>query len=453
MNAANQSGVRLFGDLRKDGDDRSDFQRDRDLILYSSALQRLASTTQVASAESGHVFHNRLTHTLQVAQAGRRLAEKLIIRQPELAEHHAIDPDVVEAACLAHDIGHPPFGHLAEEELNRLVDEAAGGFEGNAQSFRIVTALALRSEEYSGLNLTHRTLQAILKYPWTFSCRPEEKKKKWGAYDTELKAFEFAIGHTGGGPVARSAEAELMDWADDLTYAIHDAEDFYRAGLIPLHMLKPLPKASGTFPFGRERETFLQYVWERRSRIEDLQEATQEKLEEILDELLFMFRLSGPYLGYRQDRANLRVFTSYMVSRYINGLHLADQTKDCPVHVDSELKKEVALLKQLTWFYVIEAPGLAVQQYAQRNVVRYLFEVFLGECKKFIKDCKQNQPCSSPLIPPYYIERLKADPDDDKSCARAVADLIAGMTESQAILMYQRLKGITSSSALEKLIV
>lgn len=139
---------RLLTEPERDGDDRNDYQRDRDIILYSSALQRLSTTTQVVSGESGHVFHNRLTHTLQVAQVGRRLAEKLVLRQKQLANHHEVDPDVVEAACLAHDLGHPPFGHLAELELNRLAGRSIQGFEGNAQSFRIVTELAFRSEEF-----------------------------------------------------------------------------------------------------------------------------------------------------------------------------------------------------------------------------------------------------------------------------------------------------------------
>ncbi len=145
---------------------RSRFQRDRDRVLYSSALRRLAEVTQVVSPESGYVFHNRLTHTLQVAQVGRRLAERLLRLYPkEIQLCSGIDPDVVEAACLAHDLGHPAFGHLAEKILNKEAEDA-GGFEGNAQSFRIVTELAFRSKSYGGLDLTRATLNAILKYPW-----------------------------------------------------------------------------------------------------------------------------------------------------------------------------------------------------------------------------------------------------------------------------------------------
>jgi predicted deoxyguanosinetriphosphate triphosphohydrolase len=147
---------------------RDPWQRDRDRILYSDALQRLANVTQVASPGEGIVFHNRLTHTHEVAQIARRLAEKLRTEQPQLAARCDLNPDVVEAAALAHDLGHPPFGHIAEEELDRLASAngAPEGFEGNAQSFRIIVRTEPHRIGYRGLDLTRATLNAVLKYPW-----------------------------------------------------------------------------------------------------------------------------------------------------------------------------------------------------------------------------------------------------------------------------------------------
>jgi dGTPase len=138
---------RISGDRSKD--QREHYQRDRDRILYASAFRRLAEVTQVVSPAEGEVFHNRLTHTLKVAQVALRLAEMLLNRKGGAKRAEAwggINPDVVEAAALAHNLGHPPFGHVAEDELNHLVSRLAGadGFEGNAQSFRIVTKLAVR---------------------------------------------------------------------------------------------------------------------------------------------------------------------------------------------------------------------------------------------------------------------------------------------------------------------
>ncbi len=437
---------RLFMEESRRGDDRNDFQRDRDIILYSSALQRLSTTTQVVSGESGYVFHNRLTHTLQVAQVGRRLAEKLILKQPELARTHKVDPDVVESACLAHDLGHPPFGHLAEEVLNKLAGEEIQGFEGNAQSFRIVTELAFRDIKFNGLNLTDRTLRAILKYPWTHNGAHPLKPGKWGAYDTELASFELATGKKGTGPHVRSAEAELMDWADDLTYAIHDAEDFYRAGLIPLHLLLPQRVREGGEPdFTAEGDKFLQYVIDNKTKLEELKKTTDSDIRSIFADLLFAhFKLSGPYEGTRDDRTRLRTFTSQLVGRYINGLSLAGpESANTTVRVGENLRSQIALLKQLTWYYVIESPGLAVQQHANRQVIRYLFNVFLHETRK----------SSSRLLPPYYRERLKGAAGTTTAIKRIVVDLIAGMTEAQALTTYQRLNGIVHSSALDKLVV
>ena len=253
----------------REGDDRTPFEEDRDVVLYSSAFKRLLSVTQVASASAGYVFHTRLTHSLQVAQVGRRLQEKLRKKQPEIArELGGLGPDLVETTYLTHDLGHPPFGHLAEEAL----DEEAGpfgGFEGNAQTFRIVTQLGIRSLAYPGLNLTRGPQRAILKYPWVYSKRPDDpthstaRKPKWGAYDCDRDAFAQVWQDDTGGPIVpRAPEAELMDWADDVTYSVHDVEDFFRAGLIPLHLLKSYDERRS-----KERERFFEYVVQSKQRI------------------------------------------------------------------------------------------------------------------------------------------------------------------------------------------
>jgi len=434
---------RLISEKVRDGDDRTEFQRDRDSILYSSALQRLSTTTQVVSGEQGRVFHNRLTHSLQVAQVGRRLAEKLKLKQPDLATLYRLNEDVVEAACLAHDLGHPPFGHLAETALNKLARKSRGiqGFEGNAQSFRIVTVLAFRSEKFEGLNLTRQTLRAILKYPWTYSARrTADKRKKWGAYDSESEHFHAAVGKDGKGPYPRSVEAELMDWADDLTYAIHDAEDFYRAGLIPLHLLRYISEMANS----SERDKFLDYVSHKRSKISELRDCKDEELDSMFREILAtFFKLSGPYQGTREDRSKLRTFTSELVGRYINGIELIPEDRDGKrVSANEELQKEIALLKQLTWYYVIDGPGLALQQHAQRKIIEDLYAIFLNEAKK-------DSP--SYLLPPYCRDRLQEKSKDHRdSPERVVVDLIAGMTESQALLTYQKLNGVVIPSGLER---
>ncbi|MFD6068314.1 dGTP triphosphohydrolase, partial [Amycolatopsis lurida] len=207
---------------------RDAYQRDRDRVLYSSAFRRLAGVTQVAAVSEQLVLHNRLTHSLKVAQMGRRLVQHLRAQSGVFPSGSDLNEDVVETAGLVHDIGHPPFGHVAEEVLNQRLAQVAGleGFEGNAQSFRVVTKLARRKEEHMGLNLTRATLNAILKYP---RLKPRDSAKattswidrgygeKWGAYQTERKDFEWAREFSHG--ELRSANAILMDWADDISYA------------------------------------------------------------------------------------------------------------------------------------------------------------------------------------------------------------------------------------------
>ena len=418
----NPSAERLTAEPSKKGDHRSDFQRDRDIVLYTSAFKRLSGITQVVSSHTGHVFHNRLTHSLQVAQVGRSLAEKLLKLQEELAKDILLEPYAVEAACLAHDLGHPPFGHIAEEILNDQVGDDAEGYEGNAQSLRIVTELAFRSSDFAGLNLTRATLRGILKYPWTFAKRPVsaggQRKKKWGAYATAAKQFEFATGSVDGGPAKKAIEAEL------------------------LHQMN-----NPTEP-DKESTRFLEYVHSKKESIPEFKNLKPEDLRNVLARALFpLFTLQEPYQGTRNHRARLRIFTSQMVGLYINALELVRTSGGVEVQVAEERKQEIAILKQLTWFYVIEAASLAIQQAAQKKMVEYLFGVFLEECRK--------QPHH--LLPRYYQERLSEiptqEPDRRRSMKRMVADLIAGMTEAQAVALYQRLNGIITGSAFEEILV
>ena len=436
----------------REGDDRTPFEEDRDVVLYSSAFKRLLSVTQVASASAGYVFHTRLTHSLQVAQVGRRLAEKLRKKQPEIArELGGLGPDLVETACLAHDLGHPPFGHLAEEAL----DEEAGpfgGFEGNAQTFRIVTQLGIRSLAYPGLNLTRGSLRAILKYPWVYSKRPDDpthstgRKPKWGAYDCDRDAFAQVWQDDTGGPIVpRAPEAELMDWADDVTYSVHDVEDFFRAGLIPLHLLKSYDERRS-----KERERFFEYVVQSERKDKVLASLSIEDIARIFDDLLIYaaFSFGQPYEGTRQDHATLRTFTSRLISRFINELKLRepDGTTGTGSTVSKAIlaEQEIAILKQLTWFYVIDAPALAMQHQAQKKIIKKLCEVFLTAAR-------EKKP--SGVLPVYYRDLLSTPGMSDDEKSRAAIDLIASMTESQAAAVYQRIEGISLSFGLDKILV
>lgn len=432
------------------GDDRTPFQQDRDIVLYSSAFKRLLSVTQVASASVGYVFHTRLTHSLQVAQVGRRLAEKLRLKQPdECGALGGLDPDSVEAACLAHDIGHPPFGHLAEETLNRVAADF-GGFEGNAQSFRIVTQLGVRSDQYSGLNLTRGSLRGLLKYPCTFSDRPPDpssptgRKEKWGAYDCDRPIFEWTRQlDTEAGSTSRAAEAEIMDWSDDVTYSVHDVEDFFRAGLIPLHLLKQRPGQ----PSSRERERFFAYLEASEHKDGVLNVLSQEEIVGIFDNLLIFtgFQFDQAYEGSQEDHANLRMFSSRLISRFINALRLPSsaQLGSKSVRKEELAECEVAILKQLTWCYVIEAPSLEIQHEAQRKVINRLATIFIAEAGS-------KKP--SGILPIFFRDQLRTAGLSDAEKKRTAIDLVSSMTERQAIDLFQRLEGISVAAGFDKVV-
>lgn len=411
------------------GGDRTEQRRDRDRLLYSPYLRRLSGITQIISPLGYHPTHNRLTHTLEVAQIARSMAERLLVATEDDREairfFGGLDPDIVETAALAHDLGHPPFGHIAETELDSLVSQdELDGYEGNAQTFRILTKLDVRFEDTLGLDLTRATLSAVSKYPWG---REEqgERRRKWGTYASEYDTFVWSRSYL---PEDRqevpTLEARIMDWADDIAYAVHDLEDFYRAGLVPLDRLK----SDST-----ERQRFLAAISDK---------PAEEEI--VLRRLLRLAPIDGPYDGSWKSRARLKQFSSSLVDRYISGTKFSrDHGAHSGLAVAPRLLLEVDLLKRVTRSYVIESDAVRSQRYGQRVVIRRLYHELLDDAQQRSK--------GSRLLPLFFRKLIDAD-RSGTNMKRCVADFISSLTEPQVVAFHNRITGTSLGTDLDQVV-
>lgn len=420
-------------------DQRDPFGQDRDRILYTTALRRLAGTTQVVSVAEGHVFHNRLTHTLEVAQIARRLAEHLLaIDQGRAHDFGGLHPEVAEAAALAHDLGHPPFGHIGEEEIDRLVVGAGvpDGFEGNAQSFRVVTKMTKRQPAFAGLNLTRATLNGVLKYPW-FRTTAGKQHRKYGAYRSEEPDFLHARSATAF-PSLPSLEAAVMNHADDIAYSVHDLYDFFRAGLIPLELIALNDAAA---------DDFVSAVFARWQRGGATPELPRPDFEAALNQLRALFPLTQRFDGSLQHRAALRSLTSLLIGRYLQATAFAaDPAADgSTISINPAHAAEIKVLQELTRQYVIFRPSLAAIQEGERRLIRVIFRSLLNDARG-----------QRALLPQWANDLLdealkSATNDTERGAARVrlVADTISSLTEDECQRLFLRLRGYGGPSVLD----
>jgi dGTPase len=432
-------------------DFRSPAEHDCDRILYSSAFRRLAGVTQVVAVDEIQIFHNRLTHTQKVAQLARRLAldfQRDTALEGVLETIGGIDEAVAEAASLAHDIGHPPFGHIAEEVLSGRCDDAdADGFEGNAQSFRIVTKLARRANDEIGLGLSSRTLRGILKYPWLRGPEPSDptdknaqlRRRKWGAYLSEKAILESVLEEDES--AHQSPEAAIMDWCDDISYALHDLEDFFRAGLIPLERIGILTDSN------EEAKLFLaraSHGLASNPEFDPLHAAAAlEKLQGLFPGV--------PYRGTHEDRRDLHSMTSQLINSYFQSTTVHATPKW--VRQTDAVKHGVMLLKQLTWQYVVNSPALATMQEGQKRVVDEVFTMLTDWIKKEQKSGTEHRlPARLRLLSAAFREDQDAMDSlqaEDARCARIVSDYICSLTEAQLLNLFGRLTGRSPNSVLD----
>jgi len=384
---------------------RTEFQRDRDRIIHSTAFRRLEYKTQVFVNHEGDLFRTRLTHSLEVAQIGRELGQVL-----------GCDPDLVETAGLAHDLGHPPFGHNGEQALDEVA-QSCGGFEGNAQTLRILTRLEAKvideDGESVGLNLTRATLDAATKYPWPRM--PD--RDKYGVYADDLAAFDWLRESATG--EQRCLEAQVMDWADDIAYSVHDLEDAVHAGHLPLASLRD----------SSDRKALLDLTQERYA-----QAFGWNELEAALDRLIALPYWPRDYDESHRAMAHLKGTTSELIGRFCVAAEQAtvEQFGRGPLRryaaeltVPASVRAECAVLKAITAQYVMLRPG-APENYAhQREIVAELAHLMM-----------LGAPAT---LEPIFATSFRAS-SDDPGRLRTVVDQVASLTDRAALAQFGRLR-------------
>jgi dGTPase len=378
-------------------------------VLHSYAFRRLADKTQVVVPGEDDFPRTRLTHSLEVAQIGREIAASL-----------GADPDIVDTAGLAHDIGHPPFGHNGEDALDKIAADA-GGFEGNAQTLRVLTRLEAktlwpedsgRGGEPAGLNLSRATIDAVCKYPWP----RREGTRKFGAYEADLDAFAWA--RTGAPGERRCLEAQIMDWADDVAYSVHDVEDGVHAGLIRIGAIG-----------AADRAAVCEIAAVSYSPLPAAELAPH--LDRLL-ELPTLRDLAGYDGSYRAQAAAKRA-TSELTGRFAGAPIEATRAAygleplgryDADLIIPADVAAECALLKALAVLYVMRRPGAAERQVWQRQVLADLVEALLA--------------AGAPALDPALVPAWDAAPSE-AGRLRVVIDQVAQLTDSSAIAWHGRL--------------
>ncbi|WP_250038146.1 deoxyguanosinetriphosphate triphosphohydrolase family protein [Paractinoplanes maris] len=462
---------RLFGDrLVAPGDlAASPFRVDRDRIVASPFFARLAGVTQVISpGGAGLLVHNRMTHSLKVAQVARAIAERV---DHDLADKlGGCDPDVVEAAALAHDLGHPPFGHLGERVLDRVARQRlrlSDGFEGNAQSYRIVTSTESRGQAIIGLNLTNAVRAAILKYPWTRRDPqrfmdpaprgaapppddPEGGSLKFGAYSTEAGDMRAARAPFAGRVAdwQQTVEASVMDTADDIAYAIHDLEDVHRVGVLQqgavateLMAWQRWGRSTDLTRAGGAIESLRRQLHRKDGWMAD-DDAFSAAVELVRAELVDGL-LARPFDGSLDAESQVAAFSATWTRRLVESVEtIADPAvRSGHVQLATAQWHEVQILKFVQNRFVLARPDLALHQRGQGRLVASLVDALMA----WLVDPDEEERIPSRLrdlvelaeaeLPAGTPERI------DRARGRAVVDFVAGLTDNQAVGLMQALSG------------
>ena len=390
---------------------RTAFARDRARVLHSAGLRRLAAKTQVIVAGEFDFPRTRLTHTLEVAQIARELGDSL-----------GCDPDLVDVAGLAHDLGHPPFGHNGEAALNDVC-ASIGGFEGNAQTLRVLTRLEAKSiavvdgiERSVGLNLTRAALDACTKYPWP----RRDGMTKFGVYDDDLPVFLWL--RDGAPGERRCLEAQVMDWADDVAYSVHDLEDAVFGGHFDLRAFHDPSEIDGLVQLARS--------WYAPDLSADV-------LLEAAARLASLDWLPRAFSGSLSDLAALKNFTSRLIGRFCVAAETATRATypgDCLTRyaadlvVNDDIRAEVCILKAVTARHVMLRDGADALYATQRQTLTELVSTLV----------LAGPDALEPWLRPSY-DVAESAVNADAARLRVVVDQVASLTDVSVVEWHRRL--------------
>ena len=387
---------------------RSELVRDRARVIHSAALRRLAARAQVAVPWENDFQRTRLSHSLECAQIGRELGESL-----------GADPDLLETACLSHDLGHPPFGHNGEEALAEVAVDC-GGFEGNAQSFRLLTRIEAKTVDANGrsigLNLTRASLDAATKYPWSNQVNP----RKFGVYADDVEIFNWM---RIGAPEGRKCiEAQIMDWSDDCAYSVHDLEDAIFAGQVTVN------------DFERDFDVLYSVM-----ATDYKSDATKDEAAAALERLASLSCWPRGFDRTHASLARLKDTTSQLIGRFVGAaeretraIHGAGNLSRYSANlvIPREAVIEVDLLKAVAGHYLINAAASQERYEKQQVVIRELVEMLYTK---------------APLeLDPIFEDDWK-NAADDAARLRVVIDQIASLTDPGAYALHARLSGLSGS--------
>jgi dGTPase len=388
--------------------DRDDFARDRARVVHSSALRRLAAKTQVLAPGHDDFVRNRLTHSLEVAQIGREFGAAL-----------GCDADLVDTACLSHDLGHPPFGHNGETVLDEIAS-GIGGFEGNAQTLRLLTRLEAKRAHPdgrpAGLNLTRASLDASTKYPWSRGDGQggPDGTRKFGVYPSDLPVFDWMRAEAR--PRRRCLEAEVMDWSDDVAYSVHDVEDAIASGWIDPRVLH-----------SRDMDAVIDVAG--RTYAPDL---GPDDLGAALERILASRAVPVAYDGSRGDLALLKDMTSRLIGHFVLVVEQATRERHGPgplcrfeadLVIPDDARAECSVLKAIANHFVMTTDERLSVMSAQRDVVRDLVGAY----------------ATSPearLDAAFRTDHAAAADDGER--LRVVVDQVASLTDVRALALHRQ---------------